>query len=111
MDKFILGENHMRDAKNRDLFIIHLLNPIAIFQAHIGTVEVKNKIHQHYQFLNSDNIIEEWTLSTHHFFTTDFIKEPHEQVKPLMDKAWRWYRSYLQWEDNNIDFDNEAELN
>lgn len=109
MDKFILGENPMRN--DNDVFIIHLLNPIAIFQAHVGTVEVKNKIYQHYQFKNADGIIEEWTLSTHHFFTTNFISEPHEQVKPLMDKAWRWYRSYMQWEDNNIDLGNYAKEN
>jgi hypothetical protein len=43
--------------------------------------------------------------------TTDFISEPAEQAKPLMDKAWRWLRSYFNWEDKNIDFNNEAELN
>lgn len=111
MDKFILGENHMRDAKSRDLFIIHLLNPIAIFQAHLGTVEVKNKIFKHYQFLNNDGKIVEWTLSTHHFFTTNFVSDPKDQVIPLMDKAWRWYRSYLNWEDNNLDLQNEPDLN
>jgi hypothetical protein len=109
MDKFILGENPMREK--HDLFIIHLLNPIAIFQAHEGTVDVKNKIHHHYQFKNTDGIIEEWTLSVHHLFTTDFISEPSEQAKPLMDKAWRWYRSYLDWEDNNINTDEYASEN
>lgn len=109
MDKFILGENPMR--KSEDIYIVHLLNPIAIFQAHQGTIEVKEKIFHHYQFRNSDRIVEEWTLSTHHFFSTDFIKEPSEQVKPLMDRAWRWYRSYMEWEDNNIDLNDYANEN
>lgn len=111
MDKFILGENPMRQSDSPDLFIIHLLNPVSIFRAHEGHVEVKDKIYQHYQFRNSDGIIEEWTLSVHHFYTTDFLTEPEQQVKPLMDKAWRWYRSYLEWEDDNIDMDKYANEN
>lgn len=99
----------MREEK--DIFIVHLLNPIAIFQAYEGYAEIKGKIYGHYQFRNIEGVIEEWTLSTHHFFTTDFIKEPADQVKPLMDKAWRWFRSYLDWEDNNIDTDDYAKEN
>lgn len=101
MDKFVLAENPMRE--NSDLFICHLLEPIAIFQAYEGSLSIDGKICKQYQFRNSDGLIEEWTLSTHHFFTTDFINEPELQVPKIMDKAWRWYRSYMEWEDKNID--------
>lgn len=111
MDKFILGENPMRETAGRDIFIIHLLNPIAIFQAHEGHVFLKDKIHQHFQFTNSDGVPEQWTLSVFHFFTTDFITEPEQQALPLLKKAWRWYRAYMEWEDKNIDLDDYAAEN
>lgn len=103
MDKFVLAENPMRE--DHDVFICHLLNPVAIFQTHEGHVIFENaeKIYRHYQFKNIDGIIEEWTLSVHHFFTTDFLTEPNVQAEKLIDKAWRWYRAYMEWEDKNID--------
>lgn len=103
MDKFIIGDNPMH--KGSGTWIIHLLNP----QAHIECLEgyiQTDKIHKHYSFKNSDDEIEEWTLSAHFFFTTDFISEPEKQVIPLLDRAWRWYRAYLEFEDKNIK-DNE----
>lgn len=103
MDKFILGENPMR-PDDPGLFIIHLLQPVAIFECLEGHVD-KRDIFKHYSFQNTDGVIEEWTLSVHHFFTTDFLKEPAEQAAPLMDKAWRWFRSYLEYEDKLIDED------
>lgn len=102
MNKFILAENPMRSEDDTDLFIIHLLKPIAIIQCHHGHVQVPGKISEHFQFTNIDGVLEEWTLSVYHFFTTDFISEPEEQVKPMLKKAWRWYRSYLDWEDKQL---------
>lgn len=91
-------------------WIIHLLNP----QAHIQCLEghvATDKVHKHYQFQNADGVIEKWTLSAHFFFTTDFISEPEVQVIPLLDRAWRWYRAYMDWQDKNIDINEEANDN
>lgn len=93
------------------LFIIHLLQPIAIFECIEGHVVVAGKIAGHYQFRNADGELEEWTLSAHHFFTTDMLKEPEDQVKPVMDRAWRWYRAYLKHEDENNDLEDYGKQN
>lgn len=93
------------------LFVVHLLNPVAIFACHEGHVDVPGKIAGHYQFQNAEGAIEEWTLSVHHFFTTDFLKEPEEQARPLMNKAWRWYRAYLEWDDKQQDLQDYGEQN
>lgn len=108
MDKFLIAENPMRERSGT--WVIHMLNPQAHVQCLKGHVQT-DKIYKHYQFRNSDGVIEEWTLSAHFFFTTDFISEPGQQVIPLLDRAWRWYRSYIQREDNNIDIDEEANDN
>lgn len=96
--------------KDSGTWIIHLLPP----QAHIECVEgfVKpDKPHKHYIYKSSDGVIEEWTLSAQFFFTTDFLTEPEQQVIPLLDRAWRWYRSYMQFEDNNIDTEDYGKEN
>lgn len=97
MDKFLIAENPMRPDRS-GLWIVHILNPKAIIRCDEGYVQVENP-HAHYQFRNKDGVMEHWTLSAHHFFTTDFISDPEEQVTPLLDRAWRWFRSYLEWED------------
>ena len=101
MDKFLLAESPFHPERS-GAFIIHLKNPIAIIRCSEGHIEI-DSIYEHFQFKNSDGLIEEWTLSAFHFFTTDFISEPETQAKPLLSRAWRWYRSYLEWEDKNID--------
>ena len=97
--------------KDSDIWVVHLLNP----QAHIRCIEGHHvQIDGHYKyyiFLNKDGVTEEWTLCAQFFFTTDFINEPEKQVIPLLDRAWRWYRAYMEWEDKNIDTDEEANEN
>jgi len=102
MDKFLLAENPMRPEQS-GLWIVHLLTPQAIIKCIEGHEHTASPF-KHYSFKNSDEVIEEWTLSAYHFFSTDFITEPEEQVTPLLDRAWRWYRSYMQWEDNQTNF-------
>jgi hypothetical protein len=102
MNKFLLAENPMR-PEDTGLYIIHLLDPVAIiecFEGHTGTGEVEpGNIYKHFQFKNSDGIIEEWTLQVIHLFTTDFLEEPQNRAIKLLERAWRWYRAYMEWED------------
>lgn len=102
MDKFILAENPMRSGRPR-LWVVHLLDPVAIIECHKGVhLEKAGKIYKFYQFRNKDNVVEEWTLTIYHLFTTDFLEEPEQRALPLLDRAWRWFRAYLEWEDQQI---------
>ena len=101
MDKFLLAENPMR-PEGSGQWIIHMLNPKAIIRCSEGHIKPKENIFRHYQYQNNDGQLEAWTLSVFHLFTTDFINEPAEQAIPVLDRAWRWFRAYLEWEDNNI---------
>lgn len=108
MDRFLIADNPMRDDSGT--WVIHLLDPQAHIQCLEGHLQT-DKVHKHYQFRNGDDVLEQWTLSAHFFFTTDFISEPEVQVLPLLDRAWRWYRSYMEFEDNNIKENEEPEDN
>jgi hypothetical protein len=108
MNKFLLAENPMRPDSGT--WIVHLLDPKAIIRCTERHVQV-DAIYKHFQYKNSDGVIKEWTLSAYHFFTTDFISEPEAQVGPLLDRAWRWYRAYMEFEDKNIHTDESEKEN
>lgn len=108
MDKFLLAENPMRPESGT--WIIHLLSP----QAHIKCTEGHERVgamYRHYEYKNTDGVIEEWTLSIQFFFTQDFTTPQHELWEPLLDRAWRWFRSYMEFEDKKIDDAEEANEN
>lgn len=108
MDKFVLAENPMRE--NDDQYIVHLLQPVAIFKVALTHEMPIGKISKNYSYQNPDGLIEEYNLSTH-YLSANLEADPEEIVTKLLDKAWRWYRAYLSWEDKNIDIDNHATNN
>jgi len=103
MDKFLLAENPMRPEQS-GIWIIHMLDPVAIIQCTEGREDNDNTF-RHYVYINADNVPEEWTLSIFFIAIDGLTDKDHEH---LLDRAWRWYRSYMQWEDKNIDIDDEA---
>jgi hypothetical protein len=98
MDKFLLAENPMRPDDESGPFIIHMLEPISIIRCIPGHHQM-GKIFRHYDFMNGDSQLESWTLSIYHLFTADMLEKPEDRALKLLDRAWRWYRSYMEWED------------
>lgn len=82
-----------------DQYIVHALPPFSLIQALQGSgkVAVDNRLFQSFGFRNSDGIIEDWTL------VIVYTEANFEQAEKLLSKAWRWYRSYMEWEDKQID--------
>lgn len=91
------------------LYIIHLLDPVAIIACEeYHVVYPEGKLYKHFSFQNSDGNIEHWTLSVYHLFTNELDSERHHAiVDRLLNRAWRWYRAYMEWEDNNIQIDSD----
>lgn len=92
------------------LWVIHMLEPKAIIRCTEGHVQA-DSFYSHFQFRNSDGLIEEWTLSAYMVIAPNFEIEPGQVAGPLLERAWRWFRSYLKWEDGNIDIDDKAKDN
>lgn len=106
MDKFLLAENPMRPDIT-GAFIIHMLDPIAIIACDEGNIE-RGMIFKHYQFVNGDGVAEFWTLSV---YFANGEGDIETRVFKLLDRAWRWFRSYMEWEDNNIETDDQGQQN
>jgi len=109
MDKFLLAENPMRPDDSGP-FIIHMLDPIAIIKCTPGHDHVGN-IFKQYQFTNADKQLEGWTLSIYHLFTADMLEKPEDRALKLLDRAWRWYRAYMETEDGGIKDEEKGKLN
>ena len=109
MDRFYLAEN---PRTNSGVAIVHMLEPVAIILVLEGHTDNCNEYNKKYKYINSDKVTEEYTLSIHHYFTTDMNADNHSaKAFKIIDKAWHWYKSYLEWEDTNIDDSKITELN
>ena len=105
MDKFLLAENPQRSEQS-GLWIIHMLDPITIICCTQGQEEV-GEIFKHFAFANIDGVQEYWTLS---IYFSNGNGDLETKAFKLLDRAWRWYRSYMEWEDANngvVDSDDE----
>lgn len=93
MDKFLIAYNDMSGSD--DTFIVHALPPFALIQAFqgAGKVNLDNRLFQSFAFRNSQGVVEDWTL------VIVYTEASMEQADKLLSKAWRWYRSYMEWED------------
>lgn len=102
MDKFLLAENPFRPDES-GLWIIHMIDPHAIIECDEEWLDLPpGKFYKHFQF-KSGEIIENWTLSIHFLFSTELDSEQHHKiVNHILDRAWRWFRSYLEWENKQI---------
>lgn len=99
MHKFLLAENPLAPDSS-GVFLLHALPPFALIRAEQGQVRLKTgAVFCQYAFRNSIDQVEDWTLFIHH------LEAGHEDAAKLLDKAWRWYRAYMEWEDKQ--FENE----
>lgn len=77
---------------NPGAFIVHAIPPFALIRAELGQHQPDTLFVQ-YAFRNMNGVIEDWTLYIH------YIETSKDDTAKLLDKAWRWYRAYLEWED------------
>lgn len=98
MDRFLLASNDM--SGNDNVALIHTIEPISIIQVHNGHINT-GKTYQYYGIHESET----YTLTIHHMFTTELHakqEDKDKQVNKLLDRAWHWYKSYMEWEDENF---------
>lgn len=96
MHKFLLAENPMV-PDDTGVFLIHALPPFALIRAQAGQLQPNGTVFGQYAFRNIDGVIEDWTLYIH------YIEANAPDAAKLLDKAWRWYRAYMEWEDKQKD--------
>lgn len=91
MDKFLLASNPMTGNKSGQ-FVIHMLEPVMVITCNPGHIDAKGQESKHYQFSDAMLTVHEWTLSIYHSESTANL----ERQVAILDRAWRWFRSYLE---------------
>lgn len=92
-------------------FIIHTIKPKAIIEA-VDKSEFPDVVssgypHNVFSYQNSEGIYEYWALIIRDVYDSSTVAEQGK----LLDRAWRWFRSYMEWEDTNIDEGEDAQWN
>lgn len=85
--------------------VIHTVDPTAIIEVIEGHVKQKpGDYFKFFSFVNIDGVKEEWTLRVHFLFTRELDSERHASIaEHLLDRAWRWYHAYMNWEDQQYE--------
>lgn len=118
MDRFLLAENPNKEADDR-LFVLHTVSPRILVECiclnEAPGDEDMEAIFSFYQFVNSDGVLEKWQLIIRQYYDAidvdDVADEEVPRYRKTIDKAWRWFRSYLEWEDDNLDMNEIASQN
>ena len=107
MDRFLLAENPMKDDGKQ--YVIHTIKPKTIIEAAEPSDELVSSGYPHavYKYTNSDGVPETWALVIRDVYDNS----TNEELGKLLDRAWRWFRSYMEWEDENIDEQEDAQWN
>jgi hypothetical protein len=99
MDRFLIAENPMNNEPKQ--FVIHTIKPKCIIEAAEPNTDPVSSGYPHkvFEFVNSDGVPETWAL----IIRDAYDSSTNEELGKLLDRAWRWFRSYMEWEDANID--------
>lgn len=94
----MLAENPMREGR---VFIIHTIKPKCLIEVCEPQDNPKSSGYPHgiYEYFNTGRIKETWALIVRDVYDNPDLAD----VQNLLDKAWKWYKSYLKFEDKNID--------
>jgi hypothetical protein len=118
MDRFLLCENPNR-PKESGLFILHRLEPKCLIECICvtdnGMDDDLSSIFDLFTYRNSDGLNEQWQLVIRDYYDVEDVEQvPDSEVpryRKMINKSWHWFKSYLEWEDNNIDTDERAKNN
>ena len=92
LTRFLIADNPM--VEGSPSAIIHTVEPKAIIEILEGHVECASP-YGHYVYHE-----ERYTLRVHHLMTQEFDSEKHHLIiNKLLDRAWHWYKAYMQWQD------------
>jgi len=106
MHRFLLAENPMKTDR---VFILHTVSPRCLIEVIcINDQDAKgdlDDVFDFYDYTNPDDVIERHQLLIKQFYDIhpDENKEMTPKYRHVLDRAWRWYRAYLEFEDDNIE--------
>lgn len=114
MDRFLLSENVNRADDNRPTYILQTTKPRMLIKIipfdSLEKVNYKlDDVFDLFRYVNLDGLIENFMLKVVQHYdnrTEQTIDLNIEKIRKDLKKAWYWYKSYLRFEDAEIDRNN-----
>lgn len=111
MDRFLLCENPMKD-ENRPIYILQtiehrmLIEVIPYNQPEDVSYDL-NDVFDFFTYNNPAGFEENYMFKVVVFYDLkdDEIDNSISEIRLHISKAWKWYKSYIIWQDNEIDFE------
>lgn len=107
MDRFLLCENPLKD-ENRSIYILQTIKHRMLIQVipYEDLSEVNYNLNDvFYFFTYNGDFQENYMLKVVEFYdlTEDEIDNNIEEIRLHITKAWKWYKSYIIWQDQQLD--------
>lgn len=109
MDRFLLAEN-VNKGSNTPLYILQtikhkMLIELIPFDSKEELSYNIDDVFDFYRYINPDRVIENFMLIVRDFYDLDEneIDDNIQDIRNHLNKAWKWYKSYLIKEDAVID--------
>lgn len=118
MDRFLLAENPISNPNSKEYhheYIVHTVEPRCIIEIICASSEsdmvvedcCRNYKWQEFFYRNSDGEVERWILA----LILGMSSVSTDEYLKVLPRAWRWYRSYIEWEDDNINLERVGKWN
>lgn len=117
--EFLLCENPMRSGSRSEggagLFILKTSEPLCIIECvaldEEDPVGGLDDVFDFFEFKNADGLIEKHQLFLIRPKSASLTDQEALFFRKIIQKAWRWYRSYLEFEDENLDENEKSSEN
>lgn len=93
------------------LAIIHTISPQSIIEVKKGDAFLAAKNARVFSYISTSGTEEKFTLILKHSFFESKPENTEAEINHLLKRAWRWFQSYLAWEDDNIDLEDYGNKN
>lgn len=115
MDRFLLCENPMKDS-SRPIYILQtikhrmLIEVIPYNQPEDVSYDL-NDVFDLFTYNNPAGFEENYMFKVVVFYDLkdDEIDNSISEIRLHISKAWKWYKSYIIWQDNEIDFESDTD--
>lgn len=115
MDRFLLCENPLMDS-NRPIYILQTIKHRMLIQVIPYEEESDlsynlDDVFDLFSFVNSDGLKENYMFKVVTFYdlSENEIDEYMSEIRLHITKAWKWYKSYMIWQDKQIDFEGHTD--
>lgn len=115
MDRFLLSENPMKDL-DRPIYILQtikhkMLIQVIPYDQPEELIYKLSDIFDLFEYVNSDGFKERYMLRVVDFYDLEQheIDDHIETIRLHIIKAWKWYKSYMIWQDKQIDFEGDTD--